>query len=153
MRHARLVDRLYFTGFTVFTLGVGDMVPGQGWWQVATVAATGTGLALVTTSITFLVPVASATAQRRHLASTVAALGGSPHDIVREGWNGSDFSGLVQQLVNLPPTIQMSRQQHLAYPVLHRGLGPRAHPTSRRWHPHRRPHRVPGRRDRDSWPP
>ncbi len=116
---ADLVDRFYFTGFTVFTLGVGDMVPGQGWWQLATVAATGTGLALVTTSITFLVPVVSAAAQRRHLASTIAGLGGSSHDIVRYGWNGRDFSGLLDHLTSLPPPIQMSRQQHLAYPVLH----------------------------------
>lgn len=45
---AGLVDRLYFTGYTVFTLGNGDFKPGSGIWQIATGAAAGTGLFLVT---------------------------------------------------------------------------------------------------------
>ena len=116
---ADLVDRLYFAGYTVFTLGNGDYVPGDGVWQLATVMATGTGLMLVTLSITYLVPVASAVALRRQLASYIASLGDTPHAIVINGWNGSSFSALGQHLVALAPLIHTARQQHLAYPVLH----------------------------------
>lgn len=65
---ANLVGRLYFSGYTVFTLGNGDYAPGDGLWQLATIFAVGAGLILVTLSITYLVPVAAAVAARRQLA-------------------------------------------------------------------------------------
>lgn len=116
---ADLPGRLYFTGYTVFTLGNGDYVPGSGVWQLATVIAVGTGLVLVTLSITYLVPVASAVSLRRQLASYIASLGSSPQEILRRGWNGSSFSALAQHLVSLTALLQTSRQQHFTYPVLH----------------------------------
>lgn len=114
-----LTDRIYFTGYTVFTLGLGDYVPGEGIWQLATVLATGSGLMLVTLSITYLVPVASAVVQRRQLSSQIAGLGRSGHEIVIRGWNGTDFGSLGQNLSMLVPTLHMVRLQHLTYPVLH----------------------------------
>lgn len=114
-----LIDRIYFAGYTVLTLGLGDFVPGEGIWQLATVLATGTGLVLVTLSITYLVPVASAVVQRRQLAAQIAGLGHTPHDIVLRGWNGSDFGSLGLSLSLLQSTLHTVRLQHLAYPVLH----------------------------------
>ncbi len=113
------IDRVYFTGYTVFTLGLGDYVPGDGVWQLATVLATGSGLMLVTLSITYLVPVASAVVQRRQLASQIAGLGGSGHEVVINGWTGTDFGALGQNLSMLVPTLHTVRLQHLTYPVLH----------------------------------
>lgn len=113
------VDRVYFTGYTVFTLGLGDYVPGDGVWQLATVLATGSGLMLVTLSITYLVPVASAVVQRRQFASQIAGLGRSGHEIVVNGWNGADFGLLGQSLAMLVSTFHTVRLQHLTYPVLH----------------------------------
>jgi hypothetical protein len=116
---ASIVDRLYFTGYTVFTLGNGDFRPVGGTWQLATVAATGTGLVLVTLSITYLVPVASAVAQRRQLATYIAALGDDAADIVARAWDGAGFASLSQHLVALAPLVNTAGQHHLAYPVLH----------------------------------
>lgn len=116
---AAVVARLYFVGYTVFTLGNGDYQPGSGLWQLATVLATGTGLILVTLAITYLVPVASAVTMRRQLSSFIASLGSSPQEIVATGWDGTGFGGLSQYLVALTPLIETSRQQHLTYPVLH----------------------------------
>lgn len=116
---ADLIGRIYFTGYTVFTLGNGDYVPGEGFWQLATVLAVTTGLILVTLSITYLVPVASAVAQRRQLASYINSLGTDPHEITIEGWNGSNFNGLTQHLVSLTSLLHTSGQHHLTYPVLH----------------------------------
>lgn len=114
-----LVDRIYFAGYTMLTLGLGDQVPGAGIWQLATVLATGTGLVLVTLSITYLVPVASAVVQRRQLAAQIASLGGTAHDIVLRGWNGTDFGSLGQNLSMLSSSLHTVRLQHLTYPVLH----------------------------------
>jgi len=116
---ADLFSRAYFVGYSVFTLGNGDYRPGAGVWQLATVLAAGTGLVLVTLSITYLVPVASAVALRRQLASTVTALGSSPHEIVTTAWDGDAFTDLSRHLVDLGTLVETSRQQHLTYPVLH----------------------------------
>lgn len=116
---ADTADRLYFVGYTVFTLGNGEFRPGQGTWQLATVLASGTGLAMVTLSITYLVPVASAVADRRRLASTIAALGDTPHDILIGSWTGNGFGLLGQHLRTVTTLIQAGRQQHYTYPVLH----------------------------------
>lgn len=125
VRHAQdghtadLVERLYFTGYTVFTLGNGELRPGGGVWQLAAVVATGTGLVLVTMGITYLVPVASAVAQRRQLARHLHALGHDAHQMLLRAWTGSDFDGLSQHLTSIVPMLHSSTQQHLAYPVLH----------------------------------
>lgn len=116
---ADLVSTAYFVGYTVFTLGLGDFVPGAGWWQLATVLATGSGLVLVTLSITYLVPVVSAVVQRRQLAGQIASLGGSGTEIVVRGWDGATFGTLTQQLSTLLPSLHLLRLQHLTYPVLH----------------------------------
>ncbi|MBN2621853.1 MAG: two pore domain potassium channel family protein [Acidimicrobiales bacterium] len=118
-RSADLVERLYFTGYTVFTLGNGEYRPGLGWWQILTVVATATGLVLVTLAITFLVPLAGAAAGRRQLASTVASLGEGPHAIVANAWTGRGFGTLSQHLVALTSLVHATRQEHLTYPMLH----------------------------------
>ncbi|HSM67911.1 MAG TPA: potassium channel family protein, partial [Ilumatobacteraceae bacterium] len=116
---ADTVDRLYFVGYTVFTLGTGDFVPGEGTWQLATVVATGTGLVMITMSITYLVPVAAAAADRRELAAYIWSLGSSPTEIVRTGWDGSGFDGLSEHFVELTTRLTTLRQQHLTYPIVH----------------------------------
>ena len=116
---ADFIDRVLYVGYTVLTLGLGNFVPGEGIWQLATVLATGTGLVLVTLSITYLVPVASAVVQRRQLAGQIAGLGGTAQDIVLRAWNGNDFGSLGQSLSMLLSTLHTVRLQHLAYPVLH----------------------------------
>lgn len=103
----------------MFTLGNGDLSPGDGLWQVATVAATGTGLVLVTLAITYLVPVASAASQRRQLASYIHSLGDAPADALVRAWTGGGFGSLGQHLVALTPLLEGARQNHLTYPMLH----------------------------------
>lgn len=129
-------DRLYFTGYTLFTLGNGELRPGEGAWQLATVAATGTGLILVTLGITYLVPVASAVAERRQLASYVSALGEDAADILGRAWDGSGFGSLTQHLVALAPLIDAARQRHLTYPVLHYYHSPDHTTAPAARHPH-----------------
>ena len=125
VRHAQtgqpadLVERLYYIGYTIFTLGNGEFRPGSGVWQLAAVLATSSGLVLVTMAITYLVPVASAVAQRRQLAAYVHSLGPDAHTILVRAWNGSDFGTLSQHLSSLVPMLHSVGQQHLAYPVLH----------------------------------
>lgn len=112
-------SRLYFSGYTIFTLGIGDYRPSGGLWQILTVLATGSGLFLVTLAITYLVSVMSSAVQKRQLASQIFALGRSPHDIVARAWDGTQLRALDSHLQSLAPVIASMAQRHLAYPVLH----------------------------------
>ncbi len=53
-------DRIYFAGYTLFTLGIGDFAPRTGIWQIVTVLATGSGLLFVTLSVTYTLSVLEA---------------------------------------------------------------------------------------------
>lgn len=112
-------ERVYFTGFTLFTLGIGDIIPQGSLWRVVTALASLNGLFLITLSITYLVSVLSAVVAKRQLAGTIANVGMSPKEIVLRTLT-SDHSGyLIQHLTQLVPMIEHHTQRHLAFPVLH----------------------------------
>ena len=117
---ASVAARVYYAGFVVFTLGVGDFVPGTGAWQIATAAASFLGLFLVTLSITYLVSVVSAAVSRRQLARSVHLSGETGVDIVLSHWDGEQVSSQFDSLAQtLTTQVLQTTQQHLAYPVLH----------------------------------
>ena len=117
-RPAGQLGRISFAGSSVFS-GSSSYSPGQGAWQLATVAAAASGLVFCTLSITYLVPVASAVAERRRLAAYVSSLGGTPEEVVTSAWTGEGFGFLSEHLVALTPMVHLSGQRHLTYPVLH----------------------------------
>lgn len=111
---------VYFSGFTVFTLGTGDFVASGDGWRVATALASFLGLFLITLAITYLVSVVSAVVSRRSLANSVHLFGDDGLEIVERAWNGSSFStSTLSQLGSLAPQLVQVSQQHFAYPALH----------------------------------
>ena len=113
------VDRVYYTGYTIFTLGNGDYAPRDGVWQIATVLATGGGMLFVTLSITYILSVLDAVSQKRAFANGVTGLGGRSAEIVRAGWDGDDFDSLDLPLNTLSSELNTLTANHKAYPILH----------------------------------
>jgi hypothetical protein len=119
-RPADAWSRVYYTGFSIFTLGVGDYTPGTTGAQLATNGAVLTGLFLVTLGITYLMQVVSAVVDKRTIAGHVSALGADPADIVRRGWADGQFAPMfTQHLTSLTPELVRLGERHLAFPVLH----------------------------------
>lgn len=116
---ASLVERVYYVGFVLFTLGTGDYVPEGGLWQVLSVLASLSGLSVITLAITYVLSVVSAVATKRQLAGSIHSLGQTPSDLVGRAWDGDGFSGLEQQLPAIASALELHTQRHLAYPVLH----------------------------------
>ena len=116
---ADVFARLYYAGFTVFTLGLGDYEPRGPLWQFLTALAAGQGFFVLTLSVTYVVPVVSAVTQKRTLARAIGLLGSSPGEMVRSTWTGRDFGHLPTQLSSLASDLLTVQQQHFAYPVLH----------------------------------
>ena len=119
-RPASVGDVVYYAGFAASSLGVGDFVATTPGWRVMTAAASFSGLALLTLSITYLFAVMSAVVTRRALATQLHSLGATAQDILLRSWDGDRFDDvLTQQLLQLPGQLAAVAEQHLAYPVLH----------------------------------
>ena len=114
---ADLLSRLYFAGFNLFTLGVGDYRPSGPLAQALTVAASASGLLAITLTITYLGPVVSGGVSRRALAGEISLLGQTPDEII-EAARAQGPDRFAAQLEGLAPAILKMAEQHLAYPVL-----------------------------------
>ena len=130
---AGLVERIYFAGYTLTTLGLGDFNALGGGWRIATVLTAASGLMLFTMAITYIVPIVDATVTLRQLATYIDGLGDDPLDVVARSWNGhpeesgsapnggpgTGFDPLRTHLTSLTPLVATVRQRYLAYPILH----------------------------------
>jgi len=116
---ASTVSRVYFAGYSLFTSGLGDKVPGGGVWEVATVLASAMGLGLVTLAITYLVPVVQAATSRRSVARRITRLGATPQGIIDRCWRPPSVTVLGGATTDLLPQLELLTEQHLTYPVLH----------------------------------
>lgn len=116
---ASVAARLYYAGFSVFTLGIGDYRPQGAFWQVATAVAAAQGFFVLTLSVTYVLPVVSAVTQKRATARAIRLLGDNPTAMAGNAWNGRDFGHLPVQLIDLSSQLLAVQEKHYAYPVLH----------------------------------
>ncbi|WP_254528799.1 potassium channel family protein [Natrinema gelatinilyticum] len=113
------LDRLYFTGYTIFTLGNGDFAPRDGIWQLMTTLTTASGMLFVTLSVTYVLSVLDAVTQKRSFASSVSGLGTRSDEILRTSWDSNEFRGLDVPLNDLTSQLNALTENHKAYPILH----------------------------------
>lgn len=116
---ATLAGRIYFTGYTMFTLGNGDYAPQGGLWQIASSLTSLSGLFLLTLSVTYVLAVIEAVVAKRSFASQVWALGHSGEELVASAWNGRGFPAVELQILSLTEQLNSVTEQHQAYPMLH----------------------------------
>lgn len=116
---ATSLERVYYAGYVLSTMGNGDFEAGTDGWLVYSAFVSFTGLMLITIAITYMVPVLSAVTDRQSLSIRIASIGHGPQEMLLNNWNGKDFSMLNEQLQELAMSIARQGQQHLAYPVLH----------------------------------
>lgn len=116
---ADAIERLYYAGYTLTTLGYGDYVPGSDGWRMAPIIAAANGFFLFTLTITYMLNIVANVTEKRQTALNISALGTTPWQILEATHANGQFSSLSQQLQILQPSIGKLGQQHLAYPILH----------------------------------
>lgn len=116
---SNVMEKLYFAGFSLSTLGVGDYKANSDGWRLVTSAAAFAGLIFITVSVTYFVPVLSAVTAQRTLAFHIRSLGLTPEDIVRNSWDGSSFGIFVDACETLDSMLIEHTFKHYTYPVLH----------------------------------
>jgi len=115
---ANVVERIYFVGFTLSTLGVGDFKPDSGLYQILTALAAFNGLVLVTLVITYAVPLVQGVVLRRKLAFSISLLGQSPQDIAWTAWQARKSKAFENALEQIATGLIQCSEQRLAYPML-----------------------------------
>ncbi len=116
---ASLVERAYYTGYTLTTLGYGDYVPGNDAWRIPPTLAAASGFFLFTLAITYVLNVVTNVTHKRQVALSVSALGLTPRRILEATADQGSFESLSSQLQQLQQSIGSVGQQHLAFPILH----------------------------------
>lgn len=112
-------DRLYYAGFVLTTLGIGDYVPRGSLFQALSVIAAGMGFFLITLFVTYVLSVVSAVTFKRALAFDILSLARTPEQLVIRSWQDGRFRSLEQYFLNVSRDLVTLSQQHLAYPALH----------------------------------
>ncbi|WP_421681707.1 potassium channel family protein [Stutzerimonas urumqiensis] len=116
---ANLWETLYYAGFTLSTLGVGDYAASSDGWRVLTSVAAFCGLTFITAAITYIVPVLSAVSLQNQLSLFISSMGRTPQDILINSWNGRDFSACFENATDLRQMLVEHTLNHHAYPVIH----------------------------------
>lgn len=115
---ADLMQRAAFVAANLFTLGSSELTGGGGWWQFLPSAIAASGVIALTLGIGYIVPVASAVAERRQLAQYVLTLGPTAELVLTGAWTGTDFGALGQHLVALVPMLHLAGEHQLTYPAV-----------------------------------
>lgn len=115
---ADFAERVYFVGFTLSTLGVGDLKPQGEAPRVLTALAAFNGLVLVTLIITYAVPLVQGAVTRRKLAFSISLLGQGPQEMVWRAWESRKSQGFENALEQLSADLIQCSEQRLAYPLL-----------------------------------
>jgi hypothetical protein len=114
-----IISKIFYTGYTLSTLGLGDIEPYGPFWEILTAILSFTGLILISIAITYLIPVVSAEIIKRRISVYITTLGCSIEEILMNYWNGENFKGLEQPFISLTGSIILHGQNHKAYSVLH----------------------------------
>lgn len=113
-------DRVYFVGMSLLSLGTGDVVGASATSRLLSVLIVGSGLFVLTLSLSYFVSVVDAATQRRVLARQLHALGDSPQDVLVDAWRGDHLSPqLAGSLTSLERSVAQLAERHVTYHVLH----------------------------------
>ena len=117
-RPANNWERLYFTGYTLSTLGMGNFKPTSAFFELLTSCFSFFGFIFFTSSITYFLSVSSAVVNKRAIAKSVYNIGDTPERIAKKIL-AVDSSYSYQQLLNLQEMVDRHCVNHQAYPVVH----------------------------------
>jgi hypothetical protein len=112
-------DKIFYTGYTLSTLGLGDIEPSSSFWDILTAILSFVGLILISIAITYFIPVVSAEIIKRKVSMYITTLGSSAETILINYWNGQNFKELELPFISLTESIILHAQNHKAYSVLH----------------------------------
>ncbi len=116
---ASALTKLYVSGYTLSTLGVGDYIPNSEGWQIVLAVFSFTGFIFITTAMTYLMSLTSAVLHKRSLSLFISNLGETPEEIILNTYSNKGFLPLEKRIPTLQNMINKHNQNHFAHPVVH----------------------------------
>ena len=116
------VTAIYYAGFSVTTLGTGDLVPQTTFTRIVTITAAAIGFSFFTLVLAYIISVYSALGRRNHFASEIDYRTGRTGNALPylKGYLTSDDRSLLHQdLLNLASGLADVLESHHFYPALH----------------------------------
>lgn len=110
-----IYDLMYFVGFTLSTLGVGDITPDGAAAQMTTTLASFNGLLVITLIVTYAISVVSGVVARRVLAYKIYLAGGEEGEFLEKL---SNVEGSAAWIADIKKELVFCTEQRLAYPIL-----------------------------------
>jgi len=119
MLPADFLERLYFSVFTLSTLGVGDFVANHHISQLFSGFISVAGFGMLTMGITYLLSVTNAALHKKNLAAQIWSMGKSPIELFRYFTTGDNFKNFDREISGLIEDINGHSNQHLSFPIVH----------------------------------
>ena len=113
---------VYYAGFSITTLGVGDFVPKTAFAQIVTITAAAIGFSFFTLVLAYIISVYSALGRRNQFASEIDFRTGRTGDTLaylRLHLSSDDRALLNQDLCDLASKLADLLESHHFYPALH----------------------------------
>lgn len=113
---------LYYSGFALTTLGVGDLVPKTALWRLVTVLEAAAGFSIITVSLTYLLSVYGALTQRNTFALSLHHRSGGKAiaaDLLVRLKGYGKFEPAMQEISGIARDLLRLLESHHAYPILH----------------------------------
>lgn len=117
-----LSTALYYSGFTLTTLGVGDLVPKNNLWRLITIIESAVGFSIFTASLTYVLSVYNALTRRNTFALSLFHRSGGEADagLFLSQLKGYDrFETAFEDISNISRELLFLLESHHAYPILH----------------------------------
>lgn len=113
---------LYYSGYTLTTLGVGDLVPKTNFWRLITILEAAVGFSVITASLTYLLSIYNALTRRNTFAAGLHHRSASKADaavllISLKGYG--TFEPALQEMSTMSRDLLFLLESHHAYPILH----------------------------------
>lgn len=117
-RVANVWERIYFTGYIISTLGMGNFKPTSAFFELLSGFFSVFGFIFFTTSMTYFISISSALVNKRTITKSIISLGDTPQKISQKLLKISP-THFFQQLVSLQTMIDRHVVNHHAYPAVH----------------------------------
>jgi hypothetical protein len=117
-RSAGAWERLYYTGYVLSTLGLGNFKPVTPAFEMLSSIFSFFGFIFFTASMTYLISISSAVIHKRSLALSIRHMGRTPEEMVYRLLNQDEFLSRLK-LSSLQDKIERHCTNLEAYPVLH----------------------------------
>lgn len=115
---ASLTEKIYYTGFVISTLGIGDFVPGNSLSKMITAFLSFSGFILLTTALTYLISVVNTVLQKKQLASYISTLGTDIDELYTKTITPEGANTIVENTDSIREMIIKNSSNFIFFPII-----------------------------------